>query len=394
MTIARQPSKKALKLRCLIDEGSVAEIRALVSKNDGLIGQEEFLHQAAANGRADVCEILVRYGADPNRGSTLSLGTVPLARACRAPDLETVRKLLELGALPDGTDITPAPPLVSAATSGNLELARFLVEAGADVNREHLAQPLTPTGWADYYAEVKPTGEVAAYLRSLGGINPYNDQSRPEDFWDGVRGEMQIELVERALKGRVHPVPFEDTSSGERLTLRQSRFSAEAFLFRLLFSVDFVDAGGRCEVAVALPRFWPNHAAALHKGQFRWPWDLMFAVGRSLADGAVLQHGDVLSRESDIFRGVSWQPGFDQWLAVRHESLAERRRAVPSAGLSDTIFLVPHIGKTPLKPGKASKAAADAKAKVKWNASAGKRGRNTLIVPLCYDAPWLNGDWV
>ena len=54
---------------------------------------------------------------------------------------------------------------------------------------------------------------------------------------------------------------------------------------------------------------------------------------------------------------------------------------------------VPHLEKKPLKPGPDARAKADHKASVKWEKPAASGGKNNLVVPLCYDASWLNGKW-
>lgn len=384
---------RAQQLRSLIEDNDVDGVKRFIAKDPSVLNEDSFLHVAARDGHTRVCEALIDAGVDVNAGSTDSLGVVPLARASAHP--ETVKALLARGALPDGTDITPTPPLHTATIAGQLEVVKLLVAAGADIQRESLSQPMTALGWADFYRKTKPTGPVGDHLRELGAIDPYNAaRAEDEDVWAGTRGEVQIELIERVLQGRVNSVPTERRVGNKTLTLRQSRFSADDYYFRLLFSVDFVAAGAPCEVALALPKFWPNHARALDKKEFRWPWDLLFAVGESLSSGGTLKHGDLLDRGDALFREVDWGAGFDQWVAVRYEDLAKKRKAVKAAGLDETLLLVPYLGAKKLTKGKAAKDFADRKAKTKWNETAGKPGKNTMCVPLGYDAPWLNGRWV
>ena len=57
------------------------------------------------------------------------------------------------------------------------------------------------------------------------------------------------------------------------------------------------------------------------------------------------------------------------------------------------LLVVPHLQKSPLKPGKDALSKADAKAKVAWEKAAAAGDRNNLVVPLCYEGHWLEGRW-
>ena len=80
-------------------------------------------------------------------------------QAVASGDLQRVRELLAMSpALANAKDREGATPLHYAAFNGNQELARFLVEQGADVNARDDRFGATPAGWA------------IEYLRGLGGF--------------------------------------------------------------------------------------------------------------------------------------------------------------------------------------------------------------------------------
>jgi len=79
---------------------------------------------------------------------------------------EAIRLLVAAGFSVNGDGRTT--PLHQAAYEGDLELARLLVELGADVNRQDPTFHSTPVGWAEHaHADA-----VADYLRSVSSATP------------------------------------------------------------------------------------------------------------------------------------------------------------------------------------------------------------------------------
>lgn len=365
------------------------ELRLLIRAHDYLLGMTvsgvNLLMRAAREGQDAVCSYLLDL-QDVNFVS--DRGNMALEYAAGWRRASTVDLLLRAGAWVDSADISIVTPLMAAAIEGDLDIVKLLLDAGAELNREHLREPMTATAWAEFYLVTKQPGlpEVAAFLRERGGINPFNEG--PHD-WTGVVGEPCVKLVEGHL-GPVHPWPIErEVRPGEKLTIRRSRFAPKAprrFYFHLLFTVDLGPRAG-VELAVCLPREWPLHDRALKKDEFRMPLDLLCQLGSALLSGRRLAHGDLLTRDDPAFAGLAMQERLDQWLCVQHQSIEEQRWREPEA--KPLLLLVPNLAKTRIKPGKDALAKADAKAQLPWNLSAAKEGRNALVVPLSYDAPWI-----
>ncbi|MEM6792208.1 MAG: ankyrin repeat domain-containing protein [Myxococcota bacterium] len=334
--------------------------------------------------RAAIVEQLLRLGLRPNE--TDDDGDVPLSGAAMGGDERSIGIMIEYGATVDGTITSSATPLMTAATEGQNVAARALMRSGADTNRESLRTPLTPLGFANYY-RAAGTGQdkVAEYLISQGGIDPFNG---PERDWAGVRGQAQVEAVEATL-GRVHPVPYVRSVTGvDQVTVYRTRFLAQKYLFQLLFTADLALVTGY-ELALCLRSTWPMHKAALAQATFRWPLDLLFHWAEEAVAGRAFAHGDATTaREA----GAAVPPKLEQWLVCNHASfeLARERRL----GAAPMLLVVPHLLKTPLKPGRQSRQRADKKYEVLWTPPASRTGRNSLVVPQCFDAPWLGENFL
>jgi ankyrin repeat protein len=87
------------------------------------------LHIAAAEGRVDVAELLVKHGADVNARNNNN--STPLHLAANAGVAEL---LIRHGAEVNVRDKDGFTPLHWAADKGHLDVARLLLEMGADPN--------------------------------------------------------------------------------------------------------------------------------------------------------------------------------------------------------------------------------------------------------------------
>lgn len=99
--------------------------------NDGAI-RTTALHGAIINGRTEVIQVLLRYGADVNKAD--QDGNRPLHISAEAGDVETVRLLANHGAQLDVHNMSGETPLQRAATLGNVEMVEVLLQCGADIN--------------------------------------------------------------------------------------------------------------------------------------------------------------------------------------------------------------------------------------------------------------------
>ena len=135
--------------------GSVQGVQALIEAGAGVEARDAYSFQsplmwAAAFNQAEIVRILAENGADVNaRSAELTFagiqqggvqgdfpngGLTSLHHAARENGVETVEVLLALGANPSAVDPQGISPLRVAATNENLDVAKILIEGGANLN--------------------------------------------------------------------------------------------------------------------------------------------------------------------------------------------------------------------------------------------------------------------
>ena len=120
------------------------------------------LHLAAFFGRFRAAELLLDRHADPNVWSSGAIHVQPLHSACAGRHDEIARLLVEHGAEPDRRQDGGVTPLHSAAQNGMRSLCDFLIAHGADPGAltDDILSP------ADL-AERAGHEELAAHLRAI-----------------------------------------------------------------------------------------------------------------------------------------------------------------------------------------------------------------------------------
>ncbi len=92
------------------------------------------LHLAIQYRRLEVARLLLQAGANPEARYPLS-GETPLIRAARNNDPDIAWLLIKSGAKVDAQGFTGLTALMYATNQGYFEVARLLLESGADPNR-------------------------------------------------------------------------------------------------------------------------------------------------------------------------------------------------------------------------------------------------------------------
>jgi ankyrin repeat protein len=128
---------------------ALIEAGADVNSRDGYLFQTPLMWAAASN-QAEVARVLIEHGADMDaRSAELDLrgvlvddghgdlpdgGLTALHHAARENSLEAAQVIVSMGANPSLTDPQEITPLRVAMINANLDMARVLIEGGANVN--------------------------------------------------------------------------------------------------------------------------------------------------------------------------------------------------------------------------------------------------------------------
>ena len=147
-------------------KGQTDELRSLVEKDPSLVNThspEGFtpLGLAAFFGHPETVQALLTAGADPNLTSQESMKMPPLGSAMAVQRNDIARILIEHGADVNGKAVNDLTALHTAAARGNLEAAKLLLDHGANINAVS-----TDGKSAFAYAEERNHPEMMEFLKS------------------------------------------------------------------------------------------------------------------------------------------------------------------------------------------------------------------------------------
>jgi len=143
-----------MKMRNAIQQDDVATVRTMLDEGeitlDGADGGPDgfnVLHHAVGAGKAAVVQMLLEYGGKDKAAAPLNKVAVngsPLHMAAISGFADVAKLLLEAGADPNHRDrlmqVTPLFHCTGRNTQGTIEVARLLIEHGVDVNATNVVQ--------------------------------------------------------------------------------------------------------------------------------------------------------------------------------------------------------------------------------------------------------------
>lgn len=126
-----------------------------------------YLHRAAQCGRADVAALLLRHGADVNARAHNDLANTPLLCAVIGQHLDLVRFLIAQGADVNMPNNAGATPLHKAAIGGDCRIVRLLLANAAQVDARNSGGQ-TPVVHARYLRHVEAAALLEQSLTASG----------------------------------------------------------------------------------------------------------------------------------------------------------------------------------------------------------------------------------
>ncbi len=176
----------------------------------------EEIHDAARAG--DLAKVAALAEKDPGSiGGKDPAGRTPLHWACRGVHLEVVRFLVEHGADVNAADRSGLTPLHSLASRGHLEAARLLIEKGARVDAA------TPGGWTPLHMAANGgQADMAVLLAEKGAAfdsrNDVEDTPFHAAAWGG-HWDVADRLLARLPSGRAAVLSLPDFDGNTLLHL-------------------------------------------------------------------------------------------------------------------------------------------------------------------------------
>lgn len=115
-------------------DGEIDDVRALLQKGTP-VNQGRELWCASVHGYGDVAKLLLQYHADPNKLFKDRENDIPLLAAAGANSFETVKELLDHGALVNASDKDGKTALAMAALMENTQMVELLLSKGAEMDQ-------------------------------------------------------------------------------------------------------------------------------------------------------------------------------------------------------------------------------------------------------------------
>ncbi len=209
-----QPPKLPPNERAYLDasqQGDLPKVAAMLEKgvpvdvrdDDGMPWDQTALMYAAANGHIDLVRLLIDKGANvlakdkapPGEGG----GRQAIHYAARGKWVEVIAALLKAGANPNALDKEGETPLTKAIANGNVEVARFLLGHGADVNLKPRSKSSMPPLYAA--AMAKSPVMVKVLLDAGANVNAVNELDRTALAWAVTAAdEIAVSMVANLLQ--------------------------------------------------------------------------------------------------------------------------------------------------------------------------------------------------
>ncbi|NIF17192.1 ankyrin repeat domain-containing protein [Pantoea sp. Cy-639] len=298
-----------------IESGRLESLRAFAQEHSELlvlarygdVEEESLLHIAARAGQAEVCQLLLEFGLEPNRAYIRAGYSTALQLAAGGGHLATCECLLDGGGSVDGLPLSVCTPLYAAAQSGHVHVVSLLLARGAEINRLHLrfnnSSLDAARGWGQQ--------DVVRKLEANGGCS-----TSEIDVPDVAGAGQAIVNFVHNTAGWVLPAVFSPSLDVPETSLHISLLNGKTD-YKLLFTVGLYNKLPMSELFICLPgdwplprREWPAH------GSWRFPVQMLERLGLRTLEHEPLQEGNLLLKSDPAYADLSWPESVDALLVI------------------------------------------------------------------------------
>ncbi|AUG10716.1 ankyrin repeat domain-containing protein [Pseudomonas sp. S09G 359] len=298
-----------------IETGDVDFLRVQLGTHPQLLDPPRFdlvsypglLHHAAAKNQLAACQLLVELGIEINQTTVGSGNTTALAAAAQNGHLEVIRWLLEAGAQVDGSPLSVASPLITAVTFGKGEAVDLLLDYHPDINRLHAKLNRTALDIARSWG----FQEIAERLQVKGAVSAIENGVDEQ----AVPGASIVEYVSKTA-GWVLPEKVTPQPEGTGVKFRVSCI-ADKNDFKLLFTLGLYTQTPRTELFICLPGNWrlPRQGFAVDS-PWTFPQGILTELSKRTLDDAPAAEGEIILRSDPAFSSLGWPADIDALIVV------------------------------------------------------------------------------
>ncbi|CRM90170.1 ankyrin repeat protein [Pseudomonas sp. 22 E 5] len=298
-----------------IEKGDIDFLRTHLNTHPELLEPPRFdlvnypglLHHAAENNQLAVCQLFVELGIDINLPTVGSGNATALASATKNGHVEVIRWLLEAGADVEGSPLSVTSPLITAVTFGQIEAVELLLTHHADVNRLHAKFNRTALDLARSWG----FSAIAERLEAQGAVSAVEKDADEES----IPGASIVNFVNDTA-GCVLAEQVIHQPEGTDVTFRISCI-ANKNDHKLLFTLGLFTKKPRTEILICLPGSWRIPRSGFEAGSpWMFPHGVLTALAKQTLDVAPLSEGQIILRSDYAFNSLGWPENIDALIVV------------------------------------------------------------------------------
>ena len=293
------------------------------------------LHRAADDGHIESCSVLIQKGIDINTPDNAY--RTALHYAAKNGHLELVKWLVTNGAWVNGDSRCYTTPLLATADSTfgsvarlatrnpdiHFEIAKHLIEHGADVNRPDAKLNRTALNLAK-------EEKIAALIKLHGGLKVHETIDPIVERAGGILSHISTEVG----------YPLSMKISKGSVDIRTSLID-KGKVYKLLFTIGMFEKIPRMELMMCTRNNWVvNKQLAEENNIYSFPVCLMQCLADYRLAGGELTEGFIAEKCDERWNHLVWPNNLDAFIAVDYAFNQNQAESVETEISDDTVTLL------------------------------------------------------